>query len=95
LLEHLVQVSPEFAETIFKELKLIKTEISSEQTITLSATGQKESFAISDIKKIILINGFDDIDYLQNIKKIVGLITTLLKQTIKSYLKLNSIVKPR
>jgi 3-isopropylmalate/(R)-2-methylmalate dehydratase small subunit len=30
---------------------------------------KKESFDISDIKKANMINGFDDIDYLQNIKR--------------------------
>jgi 3-isopropylmalate/(R)-2-methylmalate dehydratase small subunit len=32
------------------------------------ATGEKESFAINGYKKNNMINGFDDIDYLQNIK---------------------------
>jgi 3-isopropylmalate/(R)-2-methylmalate dehydratase small subunit len=32
-------------------------------------TGKKESFDISGYKKANMINGFDDIDYLQNIKK--------------------------
>ncbi|MDO8316205.1 MAG: 3-isopropylmalate dehydratase small subunit, partial [Flavobacterium sp.] len=40
-----------------------------EQTITLLATGQKESFDISGYKKDNMVNGFDDIDYLQNIKE--------------------------
>lgn len=38
------------------------------QEITLSATGEKESFDISSYKKECLINGYDDIDYLISIK---------------------------
>jgi 3-isopropylmalate/(R)-2-methylmalate dehydratase small subunit len=38
------------------------------QTITLEATGAKESFDINAYKKHNLMNGFDDIDFLHNIK---------------------------
>jgi 3-isopropylmalate/(R)-2-methylmalate dehydratase small subunit len=38
-----------------------------EQIITLKATGEKESFDLRLQKKIY---GFDDIDYLQNIKEV-------------------------
>jgi 3-isopropylmalate/(R)-2-methylmalate dehydratase small subunit len=49
-----------------------------EQTITLLATGAKESFDINGYKKNNMLNGFDDIDYLQNIKEeIVGFANTL------------------
>lgn len=68
-----VQVSPEFADKIFKAIEADpKTELEvnlPEQTITLLATGEKESFDISGYKKDNMINGFDDIDYLQNIKQ--------------------------
>jgi 3-isopropylmalate/(R)-2-methylmalate dehydratase small subunit len=68
-----VQVSPEFAETIFKAIEADpKTELEinlPEQTITLLATGTKESFDINGYKKNNMLNGFDDIDYLKNIKK--------------------------
>lgn len=68
-----VQVSPEFAETIFKAIEADpKTELEinlPEQTITLLATGTKESFDINGYKKNNMLNGFDDIDYLQNIKE--------------------------
>jgi 3-isopropylmalate/(R)-2-methylmalate dehydratase small subunit len=37
-----------------------------DQTITLDATGEKESFYINDYKKTCLLNGYDDIDYLIN-----------------------------
>jgi 3-isopropylmalate/(R)-2-methylmalate dehydratase small subunit len=40
----------------------------SDQTITLLATGEKETFDISPYKKDNMMNGFDDIDYLQSIK---------------------------
>jgi 3-isopropylmalate/(R)-2-methylmalate dehydratase small subunit len=39
------------------------------QTITLLSTGQQESFAINGYKKNNMINGFDDIDYLQDMKE--------------------------
>jgi 3-isopropylmalate/(R)-2-methylmalate dehydratase small subunit len=67
-----VQVSGGFAEKIFKAIEEDpKTELEinlPEQTITLKSTGEKESFDISGYKKDNMINGFDDIDYLQNIK---------------------------
>ena len=40
-----------------------------EQKITWVATGESESFDINDYKKNKMLNGFDDIDYLLNIKK--------------------------
>jgi len=39
------------------------------QTISTSETGQSENFAISSYKKLCLINGFDDIDFLVSIKE--------------------------
>jgi 3-isopropylmalate/(R)-2-methylmalate dehydratase small subunit len=67
-----VQVSPEFAEKIFRAIEADpKTEIEvnlPEQTIILTASGDKENFDISSYKKDNMVNGFDDIDYLQNIK---------------------------
>ena len=38
------------------------------QSITIAATGASESFAINGYKKHNLLNGFDDIDYLQAMK---------------------------
>jgi 3-isopropylmalate/(R)-2-methylmalate dehydratase small subunit len=68
-----VQVSPEFADVIFKAIEADATtplEINlPEQTITLLATGQKESFDINGYKKNNMIHGFDDIDYLQSMKE--------------------------
>lgn len=39
------------------------------QTVTILASGSSESFDINAYKKHNLMNGFDDIDYLQNMKK--------------------------
>lgn len=67
-----VQVSPEFLEKIFSAVfadPQTQLEVNlPEQTITLLPTGEKEKFDISPYKKDNLSNGFDDIDYLQNIK---------------------------
>ncbi|MRX48034.1 3-isopropylmalate dehydratase small subunit [Pedobacter puniceum] len=67
-----VQVSPEFLDKIFKAIAANpKTELEINlpaQTITLTTTGEQESFDISSYKKENMMNGFDDIDYLQNIK---------------------------
>lgn len=67
-----VQVSPEFAEQIFEAIyDDPKTEIEVNlpaQTITILSTGAQESFEINSYKKDNMLNGFDDIDYLQNIK---------------------------
>ena len=67
-----VQVSAEFLDKIFKAIEVNpNTEIQvnlPEQSITLLATGESESFDINDYKKQNMLNGFDDIDYLLNIK---------------------------
>ncbi|TAI48944.1 3-isopropylmalate dehydratase small subunit [Flagellimonas allohymeniacidonis] len=67
-----VQVSAEFLDKIFKAIEANpKTEIEvnlPEQTITILETGEQENFAINDYKKENMLNGFDDIDYLLNIK---------------------------
>lgn len=67
-----VQVSPQFAEKIFSAIFADPaTELEVDlpaQTITILATGEKETFEISPYKKDNMINGFDDIDYLQSIK---------------------------
>ncbi|MBT8307235.1 MAG: 3-isopropylmalate dehydratase small subunit [Maribacter sp.] len=67
-----VQVSPEFLHKIFTAIEgNPNTELEvdlPEQTITILATGEKESFEINDYKKSNMLNGFDDIDYLLNIK---------------------------
>jgi len=67
-----VQVSAEFADKIFTAIyddPTTELEISLEnQTITIKSTGAQESFDINGYKKGNMLNGFDDIDYLQNIK---------------------------
>ncbi|KHJ37847.1 3-isopropylmalate dehydratase small subunit [Pedobacter glucosidilyticus] len=67
-----VQVSPAFLDKIFKAIAADpKTALEINlpaQTITLTTTGEQESFDISSYKKENMMNGFDDIDYLQNIK---------------------------
>ncbi|MDP5157177.1 MAG: 3-isopropylmalate dehydratase small subunit [Flaviramulus sp.] len=67
-----VQVSPEFSEQIFNAIyENPNTEIEinlTNQTITILSTGAQESFEINSYKKDNMLNGFDDIDYLQNIK---------------------------
>ncbi len=65
-----VQVSPEFLDKIFTAIeKDPKAEFEvnlPEQSITILATGESESFKINGYKKHNMLNGFDDIDYLQN-----------------------------
>ncbi len=67
-----VQVSPEFSDKVFAAIEADpNTEIEvnlQDQTVTLLATGETDSFDISGYKKENMLNGFDDIDYLQNIK---------------------------
>jgi 3-isopropylmalate/(R)-2-methylmalate dehydratase small subunit len=38
------------------------------QTITINTTGSSEKFEINSYKKTCLLNGYDDIDYLLNMK---------------------------
>ena len=67
-----VQVSPAFLEKIFTAIEADpKAEIEIDlpaQTITIVASGESESFDINGYKKHNLLNGFDDIDYLQSMK---------------------------
>lgn len=67
-----VQISPKFLEEIFSAIYTDPdTEIEinlPEQTLTLLSTGKKESFEINTYKKGNMLNGFDDIDYLQSMK---------------------------
>lgn len=68
-----VQVSPEFLDKIFTAIEADPTtelEVNlPNQTITIVATGEQESFDINGYKKHNMINGFDDIDYLQAMKE--------------------------
>ncbi len=67
-----VQISQEFLEKIFNEIEKdpsSKFRIDlEEQEITITSTGEKEKFEISSYKKECLLNGYDDIDYLLNLK---------------------------
>ncbi|WP_430898529.1 MULTISPECIES: 3-isopropylmalate dehydratase small subunit [unclassified Paraflavitalea] len=71
-----VTVSPEFLDQIFKAIEADpKAELEVDlpaQTITIVGTGAKESFDINGYKKNNLLNGYDDIDFLQSIKQKIG-----------------------
>ncbi len=67
-----VQVSETFLAKIFEAIdKDPETKIRADlahQKITLLGTGESESFEINPYKKECLLNGYDDIDYLMNLK---------------------------
>jgi 3-isopropylmalate/(R)-2-methylmalate dehydratase small subunit len=64
-----VQVSDDFLQKIFQLENGSTLSIDVEQqTITIDAIADKEIFDINNYKKTCLLNGFDDIDYLLNIK---------------------------
>ena len=67
-----VQVSPEFLDKIFNVVfEDPKSEIIvslPDQTVTISKLNISESFEINSYKKENMLNGYDDIDYLMNIK---------------------------
>mgnify|MGYP000959149432 CR=1 FL=1 len=65
-------LSDEFFKKIIKKVKKKSTtELTvnlEAQSITINETGEFENFDINNYKKTCLLNGFDDIDYLLNIK---------------------------
>ncbi|NQY67639.1 MAG: 3-isopropylmalate dehydratase small subunit [Flavobacteriales bacterium] len=67
-----VQVSEGFLAKIFAALENNNEEVLNvdleAQTVSISSTGDQEAFEINGYKKSCLLNGFDDIDYLLNIK---------------------------
>src|SRR5690349_6537145 len=67
-----VQVSAEFLDNIFKAIEVdpnAEFEVNlPEQKIKILSSGESESFAINSYKKDNMINGYDDIDYLQAMK---------------------------
>lgn len=68
-----VQVSEEFLSTLFKEVRndpnvKLRIDLPS-QEVTILSSGKKESFEINSYKKECLLNGYDDIDYLINMKE--------------------------
>jgi len=67
-----VQISPSFLKIIFKTVEENpKTEFIvnlPNQEITICSSRKSESFDINSYKKENMLNGYDDIDYLNNIK---------------------------
>lgn len=67
-----VQVSDEFLQKIFRAVEKVPSaaiEVNlEEQFIEIKATGEKEEFAINPYKKMCLLNGYDDIDYLLSLR---------------------------
>tara|TARA_B100001142_G_scaffold50218_1_gene47485 strand:+ start:2644 stop:3240 length:597 start_codon:yes stop_codon:yes gene_type:complete len=67
-----VQVSPKFLEDIFNTIyKNPKTKLNvdlNKQIIKILENGNSESFEINEYKKGNMLNGYDDIDYLMNMK---------------------------
>ena len=71
-----VQVSEKFLSGLFTAIEkdpetLIEVNLEN-QEITLLATGNSEKFEISAYKKECMINGYDDIDYLLNMREKIG-----------------------
>ena len=68
-----VQVSPEFLQQIFSAIEADPNSTFTvnlpQQKITIDSTAAAETFDINPYKKYNMTNGFDDIDYLLNIKK--------------------------
>ncbi len=68
-----VQVSPEFLQQIFAAIEADPnstfTVDLAQQKISIDSTAASETFDINPYKKDNMTNGFDDIDYLLNIKK--------------------------
>ncbi len=67
-----VQISDTFLDEIFKSIEKdpgtkLKVDLVN-QTITLLATGDSETFDINTYKKTCMLNGYDDIDYLLSLK---------------------------
>jgi len=78
-----VTVSPEFLDKIFLAIEadakaIIEVNLP-EQTVTIVASGEKELFDINGYKKNNMVNGFDDIDYLQSMK---GEIATFAEKSL-------------
>jgi 3-isopropylmalate/(R)-2-methylmalate dehydratase small subunit len=67
-----VQVSSDFLKIIFQAVdEDPKTNLTIDlpsQKIIINSTGESESFNINSYKKENMLNGYDDIDYLNNIK---------------------------
>jgi 3-isopropylmalate/(R)-2-methylmalate dehydratase small subunit len=68
-----VQVSADFLQKIFEAIEAnpdARFEVNlPEQMVTILSTGEKEGFDINGYKKDNMLNGFDDIDFLLNLKE--------------------------
>ena len=68
-----VRVSPAFLDKIFRAIEAdphTELEVNlPDQKIIILASGEHESFEINSYKKHNLMNGYDDIDYLQSMKE--------------------------
>lgn len=68
-----IQVSEEFLQTIFVEIESnnnaeFKVDLES-QKLTIVSSGESVDFEINPYKKTCLVNGYDDIDYIQSIQE--------------------------
>ncbi|MGI8600996.1 MAG: 3-isopropylmalate dehydratase small subunit [Chitinophagaceae bacterium] len=65
-----VTVSENFLQKIFSlnDRSILEVNLK-EQTITICETGERESFPISAYKKTCMLNGYDDVDFLLNLRK--------------------------
>lgn len=67
-----VQVSDDFLDKMFDAIHADpETKVSvdlEKQVIRLEATGEEETFEINDYKKMCLMNGYDDITYIQSLE---------------------------
>jgi 3-isopropylmalate/(R)-2-methylmalate dehydratase small subunit len=68
-----VQVCADFLQKIFEAIEAnpdARFEVNlPEQMVTILSTGEKEGFDINGYKKDNMLNGFDDIDFLLNLKE--------------------------
>ena len=80
-----VQVSPRFLEDIFNTIyKNPKTKLNvdlNKQIIKILENGNSESFEINEYKKGNMLNGYDDIDYLMNMKDSIKISAKKLETT--------------
>ena len=70
-----VQISPKFLERIFKKiykdpLTLIRVDLTN-QIVKIQGSSHYENFEINHYKKNNMLNGYDDIDYLLNLKETI------------------------
>ncbi len=67
-----VTVSDAFLEKLFQQNNTATLMVNlQDQTITIDASGEQESFEINSYKKTCLLNGYDDIDYLLSNKTVI------------------------